>query len=222
MGQAAHRGHLLQVLVLLGKAILARGVQQRAAAIGLVLGDHLLAAAGIAGQRRAAQQGIFIQEPRVRKRCDQRDKPAGVAAGVGDALRRGDARALAGQLGKAVHPAFGGAVGGGGVDDGGAGVLHQGHRLGGGGVRQAQEGDVRPVQRVPSGQRVLALFLGQDHQLDFLSIRQPLAYAQARGARAAVDEYPLHVPPPYHSNKYTEIIRLIAGQGKLNVYYYSW
>ena len=42
--------HLRQVLVLLREAVLAGGIERRRAALGLIIGDHALAAAGVAGE----------------------------------------------------------------------------------------------------------------------------------------------------------------------------
>ena len=135
--------HLGQVLVGKTDGIEAGGVQQRAAVRGLVLGDHLLAPAGVAGEREAGDGIVPGQYPQLDQGGGGGQKAGGVAAGVGHPAGELDALALAGQqLGKAVHPALGGAVGGGGVDDPGLGVVDQRDRLFGGGVRQAEEDQV--------------------------------------------------------------------------------
>ena len=51
-------------------------------------------------------------------------------------------------LGEAVHPARLGAVGGGGVQNPGVGVLHQGDGLPGGVLRKTQEDQVGGVQEL--------------------------------------------------------------------------
>ena len=91
----------------------------------LVLGDHLLAAAGVARQGEAGQQRIRGENPRSRQRVDDADKAAGVAAGVGNALGVEDLLPVGvGQLRKAVGPVRIDPVGGGGVNDHGVGVFH--------------------------------------------------------------------------------------------------
>ena len=168
----------------------AGGVQQRAAVRGLVLGDHLLAPAGVAGEGEAGDGIVPGQNPQFGERGGGGQKTGGVAAGVGHPIGELDALALAGQqLGNAVYPALGGAVGGGGVDDPGLGVVNQGDRLFGSGVRQAEEHQVGLVQKLSAFLQVLALVLVNEQQLDVVPAAQALVDLQAGGALFPVNIY---------------------------------
>ena len=97
-------------------------------------------------------------------------------------------KAVEWQFGNAESPAGRDAVRGAGVDDAGVGVGHEGHRLAGRRVGQAQEGHVGGVQQACALGRVLAL-VGVDLQhLDVTARGQVLVDAQAGRAFLAVDE----------------------------------
>ena len=143
MLQPGNARHLGQVLVLLGDAVLARGTERRISLRGLVLGYHALAAAGVAGQRVAAEQGVRREYAGLDEGLHEHDEPSGVAAGGGHALARyyrlAPSRA---QLREAVGPAGGHPVGGGGVHHAHVGVFYHGHALAAGRVGQAEHGEV--------------------------------------------------------------------------------
>ncbi len=91
----------------------------------------------------------------------------GVAAGVSHPTGLSDdALWVLVQLREAVHPAGGGTVGGGGVDDPGVPVLNEPHRLPGGGVGQAEKHQVGRVEVFFPLRRVLALGLADAQQFD--------------------------------------------------------
>ena len=95
---------------------------------------------------------------------------------------------LAGQqLGEAVDPAGGGAVGGGGVHHPGVLVFDERHRLHGGGVWQAQEHQIGRVQETLALGGVLALVRVNAQQLDVVPGSQALVDLQAGGALLAVN-----------------------------------
>ena len=113
-----------------------------------------------------------------------------MAAGVGHPLGLDNGLpVLGGELREAVIPAGGRAVGGGGVDDPGVGVVDHGHRLPGGVIRQAEENQVGGVEALFPLRRVLALFLVDEQQLNVLPGGQAVVNLQAGGAFPAVDEY---------------------------------
>ena len=159
----------------------------------LILGDRLFAAAGIAREGRGAELRVGADDARGNEGRDKRDEAARMAAGVGNALGGNDALAQAAHLGETVGPAGSGAVRGGGVDDDRAGVLHKRDRLDGGGVGQAEEGDVGRVERLGTSGRVFAQLIGHAEQLDVGTAREPVVDAQTGGARLAVDEDLRHV-----------------------------
>ena len=103
-GQPAVLLHFRHMLVLQRQRVGPRRRQARIAA-ALVLLDHLLAAARIAGDRSGRDRQRRGHDARVHQRAQQQDEGAGMAAGVGDALARTDARTLIGrQLGQAENP----------------------------------------------------------------------------------------------------------------------
>ena len=93
-----------------------------------------------------------------------------------------------GQLREPIGPARGGAVGGGGVQEPHPAIRRQGRRFPGRLIRQAQESDIRRLEHGLAGRIVLAQ-LGVDfQQFHCRMLQQPLADAQAGGARLAIDK----------------------------------
>ena len=129
------------------------------------------------------------QDPQFDQGSHGGQKARGVAARVGHPLGEADALPLAReQFGKAVHPARLGAVGGGGVQDPGAGVLHQGDGLPGGVLRQAQEDQVGGVQELFPLLHVPALVRVDDEKLQVVPLGQQLVDLRAHYAAFAVDK----------------------------------
>ena len=186
--QAADDLHLRQVLVALGNAVDTGAAHLLRLVPALVLGDHLLAAAGVAGEGEAAEVRVLGQQAQLHQRRDRADKARGVAAGVGHPLGRRNGLPLPLlQLRETVDPAGSGAVGGGGVDDPGVGIVHQGHGLPGRRVRQAEKHNIRRVHELFPLLRVLALGLVDQQQVDVRPEGQPVVDLQARGALLAVN-----------------------------------
>lgn len=90
-------------------------------------------------------------------------------------------------LRKAVGPAGGGAVGGGGVDYLGVPVLNKGDRLHSGSVGQAQKDQVGGVEELAPLLGVLPLVLVNEQQLQIVPAAQPFIDLQACGALLAVN-----------------------------------
>ena len=185
--QSADGGHFRQVLVGLGDTVLARRVQKRIARFAFVVRDHLFAAAGIACDGEACQFGVCGNIFRLDERRDERDETAGMAARIRDAAGGGDFFTLAGQFGEAVGPCGIDAVGGGCVDDGGVAFDHR-DGFDGGGVRQAEEGDVGAVNGVMAGVWIFAQFVRKDDEFDVFAGGETFMDAEACRACAAVDE----------------------------------
>ena len=119
----------------------------------------------------------------------QGDGTCGVAAGVADALRAGNARGLRRiHLRKAVNPLRVRAVGRAGVDHAHGGVVDGGDCFAGGSVGQAQDGDVAAVDGFGAAGGVLAVGLGQRQQLQVGAAVQALVDLQAGGALVAVNK----------------------------------
>ena len=152
----------------------------------LILGNQLLAAAGVAGEGIAGQGIIRPHNAQLHQRGNRGDKARCMAAGVCDALCGFDGLAVA-DFSKAVNPVGVGAVGGGSVDDAGGGIFHQRHSFHGRGVRQAQENNIRRVHEFGALHAVFALILVNKQQLDILAAAQPPVNLQAGGAFLAVN-----------------------------------
>ncbi len=60
----------------------------------------------------------------------------------------------------------------------------------GGVIRQAEDDEVDLAQQRPLGRRILAVLGREALQGDVRPSQEPLADAETRGARLAVDEYP--------------------------------
>ena len=158
-------------------------------AFGFVLGDHLLAAAAVAGQREGGNRIILGQNAAGDQRIDHPDEAACVAAGNGDAIAVANGLPVRGrQLREAVGPAAFGAVRGGGVDDADMLIFHQRHRFPCGGVGQAEEGDVGCVDQPFAFVSVLAQLACDAEQLDVVPALKAFVNAQAGSAFAAVDK----------------------------------
>ena len=189
VGKAADLLHFRQMLM--GKAqTVALGCIQlavRRAISALVLGDHLFAAAGVAGDAGTAEGILCRCKAQLHQRAGNADKAAGIAAGHCHAVRLLDLFLLARQLREAVVPCGIGAEGGGGVQH-----LHvraqQGHDLFGSGIRQAEEGEVGRVDHLRALVYILAALCGNGKQLDLRALCQPVGNAQAGGAGRAINK----------------------------------
>mmetsp|Transcript_6675 Transcript_6675/g.27871 ORF Transcript_6675/g.27871 Transcript_6675/m.27871 type:complete len:637 (+) Transcript_6675:4858-6768(+) len=189
-GQAGMGHHLRQMLVFQAQAIGPRRLQMSGQRLLLVLGNHALATARIAGDRGGAHGRVARQQAGVHERAHAQDEGAGMATRVGDALGRTDGVALARrQLGQAEGPARHGAVGRAGVDQAGVGVGDHARRFARGGVGQAQEGHVRGVQQTRALGRVLALVRVDLQHLDVGAGREVLMDPQAGRALLSVDKH---------------------------------
>ena len=177
----------------LAEAVGAGGVELDVPVRGLVVGDHALAAAGVAGQGVAAELGGAGQQPGLYERLHQDDEAAGVAAGGGHS-RAGDYRLAprGGELGEAVGPAGGHTVGRGGVHNADGGVFDHRHGLAARGVGQAEHGEVAGVERRLPRRGVLSGLAGEGDELEIGPVFEPGVYAQPGRTGAAVYEYLSH------------------------------
>ena len=183
--------HLGKVLVREREAVDA-GCIEHGRAVRILIGcNHLLASAGIAREREARERVVRRHDARLHERGRNGDEARGVAAGVGDALRRCDRLTLTrAQLGEAVGPARCGAVGGGGVDDAHVGVLDKQYRLACTVVGQAEEHHVGGVDEAAALLGVVALVLVDAEQLEVAAVADAPGDLQSRGAALPVDVDP--------------------------------
>ena len=133
---------------------------------------------------------IRRDHPQLHQGIDAGDEARSVTAGIRHPLGVYDVLPVfGGQLREAIGPVRGGAVGGGGVDHPGAGVLDEGHRLHRSGIRQAEKDQIRSVEQFFPRLRVLPLGLVDAQQLDVLPPAQTVINLQAGGPLLAVDVY---------------------------------
>ena len=178
------------MLVLQGQAVDAGRVKGLRLVGGLVIRDHFLAAAGIAGQGEAGERVGSRDDAHPDQRSCAGDESCRVAAGIGDPVAGCDGGALVGgELREAVGPAVGSAVRGGSVDDADVRVIDQRDGLDGACVGQAQEDDVRRVEEFAALFVVVALVLVDAHQLQVLPGADPVKNLQAGGAALSVYVY---------------------------------
>ena len=165
-----------------------------------ILGDGLFSRPRIARQGVAGQPGLGGQCPLLHQGPDQREEACGIAPRICHPGRRSNGLPLSGQLREAVDPALRRPVGGGAVNHPGLAVFYQAHRFHGGGVRQAEEHQVRRVEKLFPLRRVLALGLVDEEELDVLPGRQAVVNLEAGGALLAVDIHLwFHGMPPSYS-----------------------
>ena len=156
----------------------------------LILGNELLAAAGVTGEGVAVEGLVGEDQAHLCQRIHSGNEAGGVAAGVGHPLGFDDGLPVAGgELGEAVVPAGGGTVGGGGVDDPGVGVFDHSHGLTGSVIGETQEDQVGGVQKLLPLGGVLALFVVDEQQLDVGAGGEPVIDLQTGGALLAVNVY---------------------------------
>jgi hypothetical protein len=154
------------------------------------LGDHLLATAGVTGNRIDADRITVRQQACGAQRAQKRDCAGRVAARIGD--ETGGTNLLALFLihfGKAIGPVLMDAIGGRGIDD--ADIVIAGHhrdRFPGSIVRQAEDRNVGIVEHILAHRRIAALGLGYGQQLDIAATGKARADLQTRGAVFAIDE----------------------------------
>lgn len=177
----------------LPQRILTRGVQLRRGRLHFIFRNHFFAAAAVPGQGKAGKQGSSGKNPCCAQRCGQCDEAAGVASRHGDALCRADCFRLGGgKLRKAVDPSGCGAVGGRGVQHHRVRVFNQGHRLPRRRVGQAQDGNVRRIQRACARSGILALLLRQCEERDVGAGRKTFENPEPGRARTAVNKNFFH------------------------------
>ena len=92
------------------------------------------------------------------------------------------------QFREAIGPPIGDAVRRRRVDDARAVIVDQRHRLARRIVGQAEDDDVRSIERVPARAGILAVLFVQRDQRQFGAAGQPVADFDPRGAMAAIDE----------------------------------
>ena len=180
-------GHLRQVLVVQRQTVGARGVQRRVDALALVLGNHLFAAAAVAGQACDREVRSRGDKPPLHQRRNGCNKPGGMAAGHRHAGGGRQRRAGAVQLRQAVDPAGGCAVCCAGVQNPHI-TAHQRHDLARGVIGQAEEGEVALIDDRCPGADILAVCLGDFQNFKFIPLRQPVRNAQAGGTGTSIHE----------------------------------
>ena len=79
-------------------------------------------------------------------------------------------------------------MGSGGIDDNGIRILHHGSGFPGCVIRQAEEYNIRPVQRIPAGGRILPELFGKNQKGQIGTGGQALPDPQAGGSGTAVNK----------------------------------
>ena len=170
------------------EAVNALGVVTAVALGILIFCDHLFAAARIAGERRAGKGKVLRDNAACDERINRGNEAARVAARVGNAPGAGDRGAVRlGQLRKAVIPVRVGAVCGRCIDHTGMVVFDQRDSFLRCGIRQAQEHDVRRIQKLSALLGILALVLVDEQQLYVVAFAETLVDLKAGRALLAVN-----------------------------------
>ena len=185
--QAGDGGHLRQVLVVQRQPVGAGRVQRGVGTLGFILGNHLFAAARVAGQAGAVQQRGLGHQAQFHQRGHRSNKAGGVAAGHGYA--GGGFQRLAGivQFRQTIGPAGSRAVCGGGIQHADIGP-QQRHHLAGGIVRQAEEREVTLIDHRRAGVYVLAFGLGNMQNRELRPFGQTVRNAQPGCTGTAVNK----------------------------------
>ena len=189
VGEAADLLHLGQMLMGEAQAVALGRIQLAVSrTVGaLVLGDHLLAAAGVSRNAGAAERIVRRGQPQLHQRPRDADKAAGIAAGDRHTIRIFDFLFLALQLREAVVPGRVGAEGRGGIQHLDV-RAEQRHDLFGGRIGQAEEGKVGRIDDLRPLVHILAALSRDAQQLDVRPGGQTVGNAQTGGAGRTVDK----------------------------------
>ena len=180
--------HLGDVLVIAVQRIMARCEERFPFFVGLIVGDHFLAAARVAGQTPGGQRDGLVDDTEFHERIDDADEAGGITAGVRDPFAIDDVLPVfERQFREPVVPGRIRAVRGRGVDDLRLGVLDELHGFNGGRVRQTQEHEVCRVHELFPLIDVPMEFIGDDEQFDVVSLSETVIDLQACGACLTVD-----------------------------------
>ena len=125
---------------------------------GLVLRDHLLSASGVTGEGKYGEGCLLRDHSRRHKRKDRNHESRCVTARICGKFRVNDCIFMrSGKLRNSICPARRGAVCRGSVDDPRGILLHKAHCLLCRRIRQAEEGNIRRVDKFLSLIRVFSL-----------------------------------------------------------------
>ena len=172
------------------QTVKARAVQLRRTVGRFDLGDHLLAAAAVAGHGKALHRIILRQQSAVYHGIHQRRKAAGITARHCHTLGGADLfPVFRRQFRKAVCPVRIGAVRRRCVNDAHIRIPCQRHSLSCGIIRQAQECHVAFQNGGTSCLRVFPGFLGQGNHGQILPVCQTLMDTQTSRAGLSVNKY---------------------------------
>ena len=141
----------------LRQAILPGAVQLFFPVSVLVLGDHLLAAAGITSEGEAGERCILRENTAAYQRLHQGNESAGMTAGNSDILAIFDCISVfCREFREAIGPSIGDSMGSRGIQDAGIAAFCQLDRLSGGCIRQAENGDISAANTGFTGLRILS------------------------------------------------------------------
>ena len=188
--QARVHAHFRQMLVHQPQRIRTRTLQRLGQRRLLVVGDHLLAAAAVARDRKTRQREIRRHQPALHQRTHRERERRRMAPRIGDAFARADRRAIfRAQFRHAVNPRRVDAMRRRCVDHARLRIRHQRRRLLGRRVGQTQESDIHRVQTRRARRRILALRRIDLDQFQLGTQGEALMDLQTRGAFLPIDKY---------------------------------
>ena len=188
-GQTADLHHLGDVLMTQRKPIVPGRIIFRVALGRLILGNHLLAAAGIAGQAVSGQGIVRGENAHLHQGIHQGDKARGMAAGIGHKLRGLNLLPMGlRKLREAVSPGGVCPVGSGSVNDPGAGILYHFGGFHGRSVRQAQEDIIRLLNGALPGSGILFHGLGKLNEGHIVPKTHPALDLETGGSGPSVNK----------------------------------
>ena len=187
-GEAGDLLHLRQVFVGQAQGVVSWKAFQLVVFI-LISGYHLFPGTAETGQGLAGERIVGRDDPLLHQRVYRYIETGGVAAGVGDSGRGFDPLAVfAAQLRNPVRPVRIRAESCAGVDDSDTAVRGEFCGLSGGGVRQAEEDNVRLPKQVFFLLRIFSFLRIDGQYFQIIAYFQPFGYFQSGCPGLSVDK----------------------------------
>ena len=170
------------------EAIDARCVQQLRPSFCLILRDHLLTAAGIAGQAVAAHRVVLRNHAHRHQRCRRRNEAGRMTARVRYTLTRANRRPLRfRQLWIAIGPVWIRPVCRRRIDHAHVRIINEGNRFSGTFIRQTEKYDICAVEILLPLIRIVPELLRNPQQFEILALTDTVIDLKSRRATLTID-----------------------------------
>ena len=175
--------------MVLGKAVLP-GRFEVGSFFFIVLGNHFLSAAAVAGEGEAVEGIVDGKDACMDQGIKDGNDATGMAAGDGYFLRFGNGFFLVlGKFRESIYPVVVGAVGGGCVKDADGDIFHGLYHLFRGCVGKAEEHEICFFCKGLNGGDIFSFIFRQMEEFYIFSFGQPVLKTESCGSRFTYNEY---------------------------------